>query len=103
MFQWFSRNGGSDKERTVVAKANIDRSNDQVLLRQGSLRMPQASPASMSPLVRYGSLRAPTYSSSIDHTKLMLDALDKRFNAKLVSFKFDYYKVECSDPQRILK
>ncbi|CAA92607.2 PDZ domain-containing protein [Caenorhabditis elegans] len=80
--RWFSRNGGSDKERTVVAKANIDRSNDQVLLRQGSLRMPQASPASMSPLVRYGSLRAPTYSSSIDHTKLMLDALDKRFNAK---------------------
>ncbi|EGT37839.1 hypothetical protein CAEBREN_26347 [Caenorhabditis brenneri] len=46
--RWFSRNGGGDKERTVVAKANIDRSNDQVLLRQGSLRMPQASPISSS-------------------------------------------------------
>ncbi|ULT95958.1 hypothetical protein L3Y34_004546 [Caenorhabditis briggsae] len=79
--RWFSRNGGADKERTVVAKANIDRSNDQVLLRQGSLRMPQASPASVSPLVRYGSLRAPTYSNSVaDHSKLMLDTLDKRFN-----------------------
>ncbi|CAL2040736.1 unnamed protein product [Caenorhabditis brenneri] len=81
--RWFSRNGGADKERTVVAKANIDRSNDQVLLRQGSLRMPQASPASVSPLVRYGSLRAPTYSNSVvDHSKILLDTLDKRFNAK---------------------
>ncbi|CAI2350054.1 unnamed protein product [Caenorhabditis sp. 36 PRJEB53466] len=80
--RWFSRNG-TEKERTVVAKANIDRSSEQVLLRQGSLRMPQASPASLSPLVRYGSLRAPTYSTSVaDHSKLMIDTLDKRFNAK---------------------
>uniref|UniRef100_A0A8R1HTP7 PDZ domain-containing protein n=1 Tax=Caenorhabditis japonica TaxID=281687 RepID=A0A8R1HTP7_CAEJA len=77
----FNRNG-TEKERTVVAKANIDRPNDQVLLRQGSLRMPHASPASVSPLVRYGSLRAPTYSSSVDHSKLILDSLDKRFGAK---------------------
>lgn len=83
ILQWFNRNG-NEKERTVVAKANIDRSsNDQVLLRQGSLRMPQASPASVSPLVRYGSLRAPTYSTSVaDHSKSLLDTLDKRFNAK---------------------
>ncbi|CAI5447992.1 unnamed protein product [Caenorhabditis angaria] len=60
--RWFGKSNG-EKERNVVAKANID--NDaSLLLRQGSLRVPQTSSATLSPLIRYGSLRAPAYDPS---------------------------------------
>ncbi|CAD6199708.1 unnamed protein product [Caenorhabditis auriculariae] len=53
-----------DKERNVVAKANIERNGDSSFLRQGSLRIPHSQ---TSPLVRYGSLRAP----QAEHAKIV--------------------------------
>ncbi|CAB3409011.1 unnamed protein product [Caenorhabditis bovis] len=80
--RWFGRS--VDKERNVIAKANIERNNnDSSLFRQGSLRIPQTNPL-VSPLVRYGSLRAPNYSNVIDQKKLLMESIEspnKKYNA----------------------